>query len=57
MKSKGILPTTYCPDCRARAGVVVDWKPPPGLDPRLRAFRCLSCRGVFYKVVNIRVGV
>ncbi len=43
---------TFCPDCRGRAGLVTDFKTPQGIDPRLRAFKCLDCGSIFYKVVN-----
>lgn len=51
MKSKGNLPMTYCPECKGEAGLVIGWKPPQGIDPRLCAFKCASCGSVFYKVV------
>jgi len=29
-----------------------NWRPPQGYDPRLRAFKCAGCGGVFYQLLN-----
>jgi len=29
-----------------------DWKPPRGLDPNTRQFKCTECGGVFYEILN-----
>ena len=52
MEKHSKLPTTHCPDCGWRAGLVADFKAPQGMDPRLRAFKCLSCGSIFYKIVK-----
>lgn len=55
MSDHSKLLTTYCPECRGRASLVVDWQPPQGIDPRLRCFKCLDCGSIFYKVVGAQV--
>lgn len=55
MKSHGTVPLSYCPDCRGKAGLVIGWKPPQGIDPLLRAFKCLSCGSIHYKVISVRL--
>jgi len=33
-------------------GTITDWKPPSGVNPRMRQFRCSGCRGLFYIVLT-----
>ena len=55
MNPNGIVLKTWCPECRGVAGLVIGWKPPQGIDPQLRAFKCVDCGSLFYKVVKPEV--
>ena len=39
-----------CPKCLRHTMDLTDWKPPLGLDPKLRKFRCPKCDTRIYKV-------
>ena len=39
-----------CPDDFDQVMYLTNWKPPRGVDPRLRQFRCPLCKMVIYKV-------
>ncbi len=39
-----------CPDHPFTSMKLTDWKPVPGLDPRLREFRCPRCDTRIYKI-------
>ncbi len=33
-----------------RLAEMTEWRPPPGIDPKMRQFKCPGCGAVFYKV-------
>jgi len=38
-----------CPDCE-NSMAITDWKPSPGLEPKLRQFKCPKCGETVYKI-------
>jgi len=43
---------THCPQCKGES-YLVEWKPPHGIDPRLRSFQCGSCGCIFYTIIRV----
>ena len=48
------LPGIKCPRCLDRAPIT-PWRPPPGIDPGMRQYKCRRCDLVTYKVKGAAV--
>ncbi|MBA7708046.1 hypothetical protein ES703_116933 [subsurface metagenome] len=46
------LPGIKCPRCWDRA-LITTWRPPRGIDPGMREYRCGRCKLVTYKVMGV----
>ncbi len=45
------LPGIKCPRCWIRA-LITSYRPPRGIDPGMRQYRCRRCGLVIYKVIG-----
>ncbi|MBA7648705.1 hypothetical protein ES703_56493 [subsurface metagenome] len=45
------LPGIKCHRCLDRA-LITPWRPPRGIDPGMRQYKCRSCKLVVYKVIG-----
>lgn len=51
--------TSKCPNCvkydNRGVGRETGWRPPQGIHPRMREFKCSHCGWIFYKITHERL--